>query len=116
MVSYLDKILYIYPNIQGVVYWYEQYDGTPWPDPYDGIVWNNETIAKPSKKELDALDDDKVQEVLLYRENQRNLTQQVQDAKADPSVLAAYYVYKQSNPSATLTNFISYLLDNPPVT
>lgn len=55
MNTYFDKILYLYPNIQGVSYWHTQYDGTPWNDPYDGIVWENKEIEKPSKEQLDTV-------------------------------------------------------------
>lgn len=55
MINYFDKILKLYPGIQGVAYWHTQQDGTPWEDPYDGIVWENAEIKKPTKKQLDAV-------------------------------------------------------------
>lgn len=29
-----------------------QYDGSPWNDPYDGLIWENKDIPKPSKEDL----------------------------------------------------------------
>ncbi len=47
-----DIIISKYPDIQGVSYWQTQFDGTPWKDPYDGLVWENKDIPKPTKEEL----------------------------------------------------------------
>ena len=60
MSNYLDKILYLYPDIQRVAYWATKYDGTPWADPYDGIVWENKVLAKPAKEVLDAVTDEMI--------------------------------------------------------
>lgn len=48
----LDIILNKYPEIQGVSYWETQYDGTPWNHPYEGLVWENKEISKPTKTQL----------------------------------------------------------------
>lgn len=48
----IDIILQKYPGIQGVSYWSANQDGTPLKDPYDGLVWDNQAIPKPSKKEF----------------------------------------------------------------
>lgn len=53
--NYLEKVLKLYPNIQGVMYWHTQQDGTPWKDTYDGLIWENTEIPKPTKKQLDAV-------------------------------------------------------------
>lgn len=53
--TYLDRVLYLYPGIQGVTFWQTQPDGTPWNDAYDGIVWENTEIKKPTKRQLDAI-------------------------------------------------------------
>ena len=50
--NYLDIISLKHPGIQGVSYWKTQYDGTPWADDYDGLVWENKEIPKPTKKQL----------------------------------------------------------------
>lgn len=68
MANYFDKIKYLYPDIQGVSYWGTQYDGKEWNDPYDGIVWENKEIAKPSKKILDSLNENVVIAELQKRE------------------------------------------------
>ena len=60
MSSYFDKVLVLYPGIQHVVYWESAYDGTPWADPYDGLVWENTDIKKPTKEELDAVTDEQL--------------------------------------------------------
>jgi hypothetical protein len=50
--NYFDAILYKYPGIEHVSYWYTQKDGTAWLDPYDGLIWENKDIPKPSKEDL----------------------------------------------------------------
>jgi hypothetical protein len=47
-----EIITFKYPGIQQVSYWGTQYDGTPWNDPYDGLIWENKDIPKPTKEEL----------------------------------------------------------------
>ncbi len=66
MITYLDKILYLYPDIQQVMYWNTQRDGKPWQDLYEGIFWDNKKIAKPSKEELDAV----TEEMILSRKKE----------------------------------------------
>lgn len=55
MYTYLDKVLFLYPNIQHVSYWGAKYDGTVWNDLYDGLVWENTDIVKPTKAQLDSI-------------------------------------------------------------
>jgi hypothetical protein len=109
MVTYLDKVLYLYPDIQGVMYWHTQYDGTPWNDPYDGLVWENKEIEKPTQAELDALDDETVENELnnrkeVARKNARNARYE-----NDLTVKSNYDIYKQDNPSATFADYLDYL-------
>lgn len=48
----IELIKYKYPDIQRVSYWETKYDGSPHKDFYDGLVWENPDIAKPSRFEL----------------------------------------------------------------
>lgn len=59
-ISIMDKVLHMYPKIQRVSYWCTQFDGTPWDDPYDGLVWENEDVPKPTKDLLASIPDEKV--------------------------------------------------------
>lgn len=47
-----DVISYKYPGIQGIQYWYTQYDGAAWDNEIDGLVWNNAEIKKPTWDQL----------------------------------------------------------------
>lgn len=49
----IDAIRFKYPDIQDVLYWSTKYDGTPLDNIYEGLVWNNKEIPKPSLKEID---------------------------------------------------------------
>lgn len=53
MINYLNIIMFKYPGIQGVSYWEAQYDGSPWNDPYEGLVWENTTFPKPTQSDLE---------------------------------------------------------------
>jgi hypothetical protein len=48
----IDIITLKHPGIQRISVWDTQYDGTPWAHPYDGLIWENIDIPKPSKEEL----------------------------------------------------------------
>lgn len=50
--SIIKVISLKYPGIQRVSYWQTKFDGTPWDDPYEGLVWENTEIPKPTKEEL----------------------------------------------------------------
>lgn len=83
MTDYLQKIQYLYPGIQGVMYWHTQSDGTPWNNPYDGIVWENTDIEKPSQAMLDELNDEIVTKELARRHELSKKGQFVQSTPLD---------------------------------
>ncbi len=53
MISIIDAIRLKYPGIERVVYWSHQLDGTPWNNPYDGLIWENTEIPQPTIEELE---------------------------------------------------------------
>jgi hypothetical protein len=90
MTTYFDKVLYLFPGIQGISYWQTQYDGTPWADPYDGLVWENQDIRKPSKETLDALNENVIIATLQKREEAARKAQISKDTpinQIDTSIL-----------------------------
>lgn len=107
--TYFDRALYLHPDIEGVVYWYAQQDGTPWDDAYDGLMWNNTEVAKPSKAELDALDDAIVEAALNSRKEAKRKQKRDEDAEKNITVLSNYDIYKQTNPTKTLSEYLDYL-------
>lgn len=109
MITYFDKILYLYPDIQRVSYWHTKYDGSEWDDPYEGIVWENIEISKPSKETLDDLDENTVASELKNREEKEKFNQEVNRVKEDVIGKAAFFVFKQSSPSATVEDFVNYI-------
>lgn len=114
MANYYDKIQYLYPDIQRVAYWFTQYDGTPWDDCYDGIVWENTDIAKPTKAELDALDDATVDAELAARTEQKRKTARDAKYQNDVYMIAKYEDYKLTQANATFSDYLDYL-ENLPV-
>lgn len=78
--TYFDKILYLYPNIREISYQHSQIDGTPWDDPYDGLIWENKDIPKPSKQTLDAVDEN----VILQKKNTDAEQRKIQEIKDNP--------------------------------
>jgi len=56
MIASIDVILAIqsiYPKINGgFVYWETQYDGSPWINPIDGLIWENTEYPKPTWDEI----------------------------------------------------------------
>jgi hypothetical protein len=109
MIAYIDKVLYLYPEIQHVVFWHTQYNGEPWDDSYDGLIWENIEIAKPSKAELDALDDIVVEAELTRRAEVARKA--ARDAKyaTDLSIIANYQAWLVQNAGKTFSDYLDYL-------
>jgi predicted nucleic acid-binding Zn-ribbon protein len=83
MITYLDRVRYLYPDIQRAMYWQTQYDGKEWDDPYDGLVWDNPDIRKPSKETLDALNENVIIAELQKREEAAHKAQVSKDTPLD---------------------------------
>jgi hypothetical protein len=105
MITYIDKILYLYPGIQRVSYFHTQSDGTPWQDPYDGIVWENESIPKPTKEALDQVTDYEVQ-TDKYSKDREALEKQYD---ADIVIKSSYLMYKSRYPEITFSRYIDLM-------
>lgn len=52
MMSIFDTLILKYPGVEGITYHHTKEDGSAWSDPYEGLVWENKDIAKPTKKNL----------------------------------------------------------------
>jgi hypothetical protein len=109
MVSYFDKVLYLYPNIQNVMYWHTQYTGEPWNDPYDGLEWNNTEIPKPSKEELDALNDLIVEVELKRREEVGRKEYRNKQYSKNLVLVSNYQNWKILNTDKTFPQYLDYL-------
>lgn len=109
MATYFDKVLYLYPNIQGVSYWYTQYDGTPWNDLYDGLVWENKDMPKPLKIALDELDDALVEKTLSERKEVQRKKDRDLQYKSDLSILSGFDIYIKTHIGITYSQYLDYL-------
>jgi hypothetical protein len=50
----MEAIKLIYPKIQGgYVYWETKQDGSEWPNPIDGLIWENAEFAKPTWQQIE---------------------------------------------------------------
>ncbi len=61
----LELIELKYPNIQGIVYWETQPDGTNWGSPIDGLVWENQEISKPTDQDLIAWESEYAEQLVF---------------------------------------------------
>lgn len=52
MMNIFDILILKYPGIQGITYKHTMDDGSVWHDPYDGLIWENKDIPKPTKKNI----------------------------------------------------------------
>lgn len=109
MINYFDKILYLYPDIQGVSFWHSKFDGTPWDHPYDGIVWENKDIRKPTKEELDALNDSEIERILNERKEDKRKEERNQREKKDLALIATFLEHKKTNPDVKFKDYLDYL-------
>ena len=57
-ITYLDKVQYLHPGIQHVMYWHDKNPEADFDDPYDRLLWENKDFPKPSKEELDSISDE----------------------------------------------------------
>ena len=122
MANYFDRILYLYPNITGMMYWVTQSpnynargvfdqasDGKAWPNPYDGIIWENTDIPQPSQKDLDALDDATVNTELARRAEVARKAQRDIDASTNLALLALFQLAQKGNPQLTMSQYLDQL-------
>jgi hypothetical protein len=109
MVTYLDKIRHLYPNIQQVMYWHAQQDGKPWEDPYEGIIWENTSIPKPSKEDLDAIPASEVENAVEVRKEIERKTLRDSKYSSDLTIKTAYLTYKAHFPNITLSTYLDLM-------
>lgn len=109
MITYFDKCIYLYGYISGIKYEYKKFDSTEWEDLYDGLSWENPDIQKPTKSELDALDDEIVEIELKRRAEVERKKLRNEKYKNDLILKASYSDYKKSNPKATFSDFLDFL-------
>lgn len=76
---------------------------------YDRLFWENTEIEKPSKSQLDALDNDEVDAELTRRAEVGRKAYRDENAKTDITVLAAFDIYKSQHADATLSQYLDYL-------
>jgi|ERR1019366_461272 hypothetical protein len=55
MATYFDKVLYLFPNASGFSFWHSKLDGSPYANPYKGLVFDNPNFTPPTQATLDAL-------------------------------------------------------------
>jgi len=104
-ITYLDKIRYLYPNIQRVMQWHTDAEGNELG--YDGIQWENTEIDKPSKAALDAIPD---ADVLAFLADQK-LDALCDELKTDVMAKMMYFAEKKSNPNLTFKDYIKSIRD-----
>jgi hypothetical protein len=109
MATYFDKCLYLYPTLSQVTYWNTQYDGTPWNDLYAGLIWENTEIAKPSKSELDALDDSIVELELARRAEVQRKALRDETYKSNLQVVQGYQTAKLASGALTFSEYLDSL-------
>lgn len=105
MITYLDRALVMYPGIQHVVYWYTQQDMTPWENPYDGLVWNNTEIPKPTQAMLDTITDEQV----LEQKQENRIIARDQMFKQDLNIVANFMSHLQNHPGTSFSEYLDYL-------
>ncbi len=107
--TYLDKILYLYPDAQGVMYWHTQQDGTPWENPFEGLVFENPNFPVPTKEDLDSLEDEVVADELRRREEVRTKTERDRKYAQDLSVVASFRLQKETSKDLTFSEHLDAL-------
>jgi len=103
MITYLDKIRFLHPGIQHVMQWHTDEEGNKLG--YEGIIWENTEIEKPTKEVLDAISDSAV-EAWLEAERKANL---LHEMFRKPEVAAIYMYMKSIEPTLTKEKFIDRL-------
>lgn len=105
MVTYLDKIQYLHPGIERVMQWQSDNEGNPLG--YEGIIWENTEIPKPTKEELDNIDDEIV-ELFLEEQRRENIVKSVEN---DLQMKALYALAKQNNPGLKFKDYVLSIKD-----
>lgn len=105
MITYLDRIRFLYPNIQNVMQWQTDEEGNKLG--YSGILWENKEIKKPTKEELDNIPTELV-EMFLEEERKDALVESVRN---DLQMKALYALAKQNNPGLTFRSYVLSIND-----
>ena len=97
-------------NISNVSYHHQDKNNLPWENPYDGIMWDNENIPKPTKEELDALDEDEVYRWEINRRNTERKQYRDSQLSKDLSFLAALDIKnKLDSTKMTISEYADFL-------
>lgn len=113
-VSYIDKVLYLYPGIQGVMFWHgDPVTGSPFSNAYDGLQWNNTSIMQPTQATLDAIPDATVEAAQAATAAAATQSALVAQYSSDLGIKQAYITYQSANPTATISDYITYLNNLP---
>jgi hypothetical protein len=112
--TYLDKVLHLYPDIQGVMYWHSDPEtGEPWTsdkEAYEkGLIWNNAEIERPRRATLDALKDEDVIAAAAARSEQARKASRDASARTNPAVLAGLYLARQTHSDISLSAYLDQL-------
>jgi len=109
MANIFEKCLYLYPDTQGITYWQARRDGTPWQDPYDGLIWEVKDIPKPTKQELDTLDDLMVENTLKQRDEEKRKKERNKLYAEKLDVVARYQEETTKDINLTWNNYLDQL-------
>ncbi len=107
--TYIDKVLYLFPKAQGVMYWHSHHDGTPWDDPYEGLVYDNPNFTPPTREELDVLDETVVQTELDRRTEAARKAQRDTEYCKDLSMVSAFSLARIATPTLTFSQHLDNL-------
>lgn len=107
MATYLEKLICLTNNAEGMAYYSVDSEGKTWTNPHDGLKWNAQLAGrpKPTRQEIEAVTDE---EVIAWQEAQRKQGRDEQ-YKDDLSLKAAFVTYKKSNPNSTFSDYLDYL-------
>lgn len=107
MPTYLDRALVLYPGIQGISYRSTTQEGVPLQDPYDGLVWNNLVIPKPSKLTLDLVTN---LQVIAAQEIARKVIRNA-EARKNLAMVAVYVQYFNTlpYPGILFNDYLDYI-------
>lgn len=110
IITYFEKCIYKFPEITGISYQHLKNDGTEWDNPYDGLIFSNEDFKKPSKEELDAIDENLVREKEFERRELLRKNALYDKYKDDYSMLAALQIRNSiGQKTITLEEYINEL-------
>ena len=110
-VTYFDKAVYLLGHIGNFRYYETKCEQAPFDDPYERLIWENQDVPKPSKLELDILEDNHVRAEIDKRIEVQRKQLRNQDALTNLSLIGSWNIKNTPENPISFNDYLDSLED-----